>query len=219
MPKIGRPKKKQNLKTFRKIHRRKTMHLSARKIYPYIQWCDTALLTAKGITSSALVDSTVALQFQLDMLPQYATFTALYDQYRIVKVEIHLNPRVQVFNGMTVGQGTVAQNYTKKIIWTIDNDDAVAPTNYNTVREYGNSHEFNLINGNSKVITFKPAVSAYVYNGVSPAYGERFSPWIDVAYPSVPHYGIKMALPVSTTVNDCTVDFSARYYIEFRSVR
>lgn len=215
-------KRRVGLRQFRKTYRKQSgFNTNMDKIiYPYRQYCDTALLTNAGITTQVAVDSRFAWQFTLNMLPQVATFTSLYDVYRISKIEFTIRPRAVIHQILGGGQGTVGLPAYNNFIYAVDNDDANVPASYNELREYGNAKEIQLLQGRKHVITFKPAVAQIIYNnGITTANGERFSPWIDVANPAVPHYGIKIALPPTTSANQITCDITVRYLLEFKQVR
>jgi len=192
-------------------------------IYRYRQYCDSALLSYTGVTSTTITDSCYAWQFQLNMIPQVATFTSLYDEYRIDGVEFTLVPRANINiasgNLAGTGQNTVANAYLPRLIIAKDHDDATVPASYNALREYGNSKEYYVQNGRVIKVYIKPAVAQQIYNGVTSANSERFSPWIDCANNNVPHYGIKVALPASAIANYITLDVTVRYLLSFRQVR
>jgi len=153
------------------------------------------------------------------MIPQFSTFAALYDVYRIDAVEFTIAPRASVEVAIGGTMGPAATQNICKIIVTVDHDDANVPTNYNTLREYGNSKEYYCREGKELKIVFKPAVAMQIYNGITAANSERFSPWVDVANVDVPHYGIKIAVAGTAIANQFTADISARYLLSFKQVR
>lgn len=188
-------------------------------IYPYKQYCDTATLTNSFITSST-VGTNYAWQFTLDMLPQVATFAALYDVYRIAKVEFCIRPRAIINAPINSSQGTLAGGgYLNNVLVAVDHDDANAPTSFNALREYGNAKEYQLATGRPIKFTFVPAVAQQIYNGVVAASGERFAPWIDMGNTNVPHYGVKVAMQPMATNSIVTCDITVRYMIECKQVR
>lgn len=204
------------------LRKRISMNMRLDKfIYPFRQYCDDGLLTYSAVTSSALVDNVYAWQFTAAMIPQFATFAALYDVYSIKLIEFTIRPRYAIeTNPNASSMGTVAQRYLSNYIVVVDHDDANLPTNYNALREYNTAREYYDNPAKVKKIVFKPAVAQIIYNnGITTANSERFSPWIDCANPNVPHYGVKMALPVNSTANFLTMDISVRYLIEFKHVR
>jgi len=187
--------------------------------YPYKQYCDQALLSFPGCSSRTL-DTGYAWQFALNQIPQVVTFAALYDSYRINLIEFTIRPRAIRTQVMSASEGLVSQQFVNNIIVAVDHDDANPPLTYNELREYGNAKEYSLTDGLPRKIIFKPAVAALLYNnGITQGNTERFSPWIDVANTNIPHYGIKLVVPPTNTVNDFTFDVTVRMLIEFRQVR
>jgi len=227
MPSVSQAQLKASLinmaKGKRKKHRKRQFNLKSKIsnfIYPYKQYCDGGSLTQAGMTT-ATTGSFYAWQFTLDMIPQVATFVALYDKYRIRQIEFTIRPRALTTSAINTGQGTVAQQYLTTLIVAVDNDDANVPASYNALREYGNAKEFagHLVTKPIKIV-FRPAVAMLSYNnGITFGSSERFSPWIDCANTAVPHYGLKAALGNTASNNLQTFDVSARYLVEFCNVR
>lgn len=194
-----------------------------RIVYRYKQYCDSTSLNQKTITTAALTENGYSWQFQLNMIPQFATFTSLYDVYRIDMVEFTVVPRasINIASGALAGtnQGINTTLYLARFIMTVDTDDAVVPTTYNQIREYGQAKEYYVVQPKPIKIYFKPAVAQLLYNGITPASTEKFSPWIDCANSAVPHYGVKIVMPQTQADNYITCDITARYLLSFKQVR
>lgn len=228
MPLRGRPKGSKNkyvkLIPFNKYRSKavKRMHhtLTSRinnMIYPYKQWCDSSLLSNPSISSGNPADTYYAFQFTLDMIPQVATFAALYDQYRITEIQLIVRASAVVTIDEFEGQGLPVGPH--QFIYCIDHDDANVPTSYNQIREYGNAKEMNMVTGKDVKIKFQPYVSTLVYNGITPAYRPVPAPFLDLSVTNVPHYGVKMALKGSNVSGLLSCNVSARYCIEFKNTR
>lgn len=157
--------------------------------------------------------------------PDYAEFTALFDQWCIDKVEVSLIPTFS-----NAGIGSNALTMLQTIIHATDDDDSTA-SGALVLQQYANAKYTQLLpdaNGNRgplRVFRPKPAIAAY-QTGVTFAYGEltRGPKWIDVAYPTVPHYSFKAAIDSNTATGTsasviCYLDLVVRYHYKFKTVR
>lgn len=159
------------------------------------------------------------------VVPNYAEFASLFDQWCIEKVEVHILPS---YNGAAMSSNGLY--YLPTIIHAVDDDDSAAATNLDLM-QYGNARYTQLLNvsqGQMKPIRVfrpKPAIAAY-QTGATFAYGEltRGPKWIDVSYPTVPHYSFKAALDpnaIAGTANATTavLDVVCRMHYKFKTVR
>lgn len=128
-------------------------------------------------------------------------FMSLFDQYKITKVEVWLEPQAAL--------GTTAFGV---LYSTVDLDDANTPTNYRSV----NAHQSALVGlgGAGRYHAWQPNVATALYSGVFTSFGNEPAGWIDVASPSVQHFGLKIASPPTPTV--VTYVLSLRLTVSFR---
>lgn len=227
MPLIVRKMKRLALRARQRLFARK-FRTSARRltfskdfskmVYPYKQWTDGTLLTQNFITSSNLVENCYAWSFTLNMLPQVATFAALYDEYRIASIEFIVRPHGLANLPFANSQGATSQ-YNGTICIVNDHDDATVPASYNVLREYSVAKEFNPNLGKEFRMVFTPHVSQQIYNGVTPSYKSIPAPWLDMGITSTPHYGVKVAMHVTAFANITTCDIDVRYLLECRQSR
>lgn len=139
------------------------------------------------LSASAVAFVGQGYQFQLDQLPGYTEFTTLFDQYRIPLIEFQLISLQST--GSQVGGGFTPC----KLLSVVDYDDANAPATENDLLQYENVKVVGCIT--SHTIKFKPRIATALYGGaVFTAFGNGAAQWIDVASPSVPHYGIKLGI-------------------------
>lgn len=168
-------------------------------------------------------------QFQLAKSQGYSEFTPLYDQYKIEKVVLKFE-----YKGGSPGPGSSAMGNTAlqpSILWFEDRDDAVN-TNFDDWKERAAiSRKWNL--RTPFVHTIYPTVlNAGITEGgtiAAPRIGR--APWIDVASPTVTHYGFKFLIqdwPLtdgmssgadSSAVIQAMLRVTATYYLKFRNVR
>lgn len=175
-----------------------------------------------------------SILFQLDNLINYGEFTALFDQYKITKVDIyfklHTNP-YQLY--ATQNSGTVAPYAAPTTFPTLwlhnDKDDSTAMTRaefqerQRTVRK---------VLQPNKIVkwTCRPTILTQLYRTVATTgYAPKYGQFIDCAQPNVPHYCTKWGIDYDGYVvppiqvnpygQDITVGVEMRYYFTCRDVR
>lgn len=154
------------------------------------------------------------------LCPDYAEFTSLFDQWCIDKVEVMLIP---TYTNADIASTT--SRYLPTIVHCTDDDDAASASRL-YLQQYGNAKYTQLLGGATALRTFrpKPAIAAY-QTGATFAYGEltRGPKWIDVAYPTVPHYSFKAALDSAgtgaTSATIAYIDVVVKYHYRFKTVR
>lgn len=171
-----------------------------------------------------------AHMFTLGMLPDYAEFTTLFDQYKISGVKLRITPYSTAQMAQT-GVGT-ANNQTLSVLMhsVLDHDDYTAPaagtTGINALRQYRTYKTRNFLarNGQPINIWLRPRIATAAYgSGVFSSYANSKPLWIDCDSINVEHYGIKYICEVfqpDTTV-PCFVWFKieAKLYISLREPR
>jgi len=170
-------------------------------------------ITQMAWTSAWLVANTVTVDqavknFQFSDLDQYTSLAAVFDQYRILKVECWIEPRVT-----TVTQA--AATNLGQMASVIDYDDSATLTNFASYLDYQNVFVGGGADGHYRC--FSPHAAIAAYSGTFASFANEASPWIDAASPNVQHYGLKAC----TTVADAAYvyDLRVRYHLELRNVR
>lgn len=198
----GRPRTKPRLPMVRsRVQRRiaqSNIHKFTRNVY-----------YGGAITGSNLVDTFGSLQFQLNALPNFAEFTALFDMYRIDKIRVYFMPRA---NSAEVGtnQGLV------KFSSVIDYDDIAIPGSINDLMQYENLRMTNTSQNHVRTLVPKFAKTVYasaIASGYGPATG-----WIDCDSPNVQHFGVKWCLQQLPALGQ-SYDIRIKYYLSFKNVR
>lgn len=159
------------------------------------------------------------LEFHLTDLPNSAEFQNLFDQYRIRKVKLRWIPQATVAN-----PGIIGANNGPDFYYTADYDDSTPPSSRDQMMQeqgvkirYGVSRPFTYL--------ISPRAANLVYGGAlaTDAYAmARKSQWLDVAYPAVPHYGIKFGMWNTgglTSTADYNIDLYADYYVDLMGPR
>lgn len=160
------------------------------------------------------------------LVPDNSDFTSLFDQWCIEKVEVSILPSYS-----NAGMSSNGLVMLPSIVHAIDDDDNTAATNLQ-LQQYGNAQYTQLLQNAASgtmtpLRTFrpKPALAAY-QTGATFAYGEltRGPKWLDISYPTVPHYGFKAALDPSTATGTPSsvmayLDVVVKYHFKFKTVR
>lgn len=171
-------------------------------------------------TTNVLNDACFAMSFKLSDLVQATTFTGLYDQYRITKVKVIIG---RTANQQGIGNAAQAVSFpSQQLWWVVDVDDASVPANLSVIQEYSKCKCRNMLEDKEVHISFKPHCADALYSGgVFSSYGNRTSPWIDVASPSVEHYGLKLCIPcpIGTVFAEQNFTIRTEYYLDFKNVR
>lgn len=167
-----------------------------------------------------------ALKFQLGHLANVSEITSLFDNYRIRAVKIDIMATFNSGESYINSAPGVSQTSTVGIIptmhYTIDHDDATAPTNVVMVME--NSYAKSKRMDRPFSIVIKPraqqmigtTAGASAVGGILPS-----STWIDNAATNVNHYGLKFWVenwPVTSVVNTAAVQFICTYYLDAKNV-
>jgi hypothetical protein len=157
-------------------------------------------------TTSNSVGTPASLSFQLSDIAEYASYTTLYDQYKIRSVEVRLIPQ-----GNTNGDGADSQ-------WAsvLDYDDATNLTSLEKALEYDTSVSCSFNDG--MIRNFRPRVAVAAYAGAFTSFKNEKAGWIDCASPSVQHYGVKL-YSEPTITNAQGIRAIVTYWIDFCSSR
>lgn len=181
----------------------------AGQTYRYIRFID-----GNNIVQTAAGDLHGAVYFALTSLDNYTEFTGLFDQYRIVAVELHIRPlqnNSQYFSTST--------DLFPRFCSVIDYDDATVLTSAADYRQYQTYKETNWNQYHSRVI--RPHLAVAAYSGAFNSYANMSGTWIDLVSPSVQHYGWKYFVSTGavgqTHLQSWSVEY--KYCLEFRQVR
>jgi hypothetical protein len=160
------------------------------------------------LAQSAAVFTQAVKNFQLSDIDQATQLAAVFDQYRLARVECWLLPRVTVTTQATgTSMGQVAT--------VVDYDDSNTLTNFASYLDYQNVMVAPGNEGHYR--SFTPHVAVAAYSGTFASFENVTAPWLDCASPNVQHYGFK----AGSTVADAaySIDLDVRYHFEFRNVR
>jgi len=125
-----------------------------------------------------------AWSFQLSDVVDVTELSALFDQYKLNGVAVRCIPRFsQIIQNANSVDAPRCYAY-------IDYDDANTPVSEAECLSRANCRIIHPVRGFK--MYFKPSLDITIYQpGSASAYARGYSKWIDLAYPAVPHYGLK----------------------------
>jgi len=164
----------------------------------------------KGLVAGSTSAATFyTYAFTLADCSEYSSFTNLYDQYRIVKIQCLFMPLTLL---QTAGTGSVTSS---PLVVIADYDDNSTLTSMVQLYNYQNVQ---FCKCQDKLeFAIKPRLALAAYSGSFTSYANASPQWIDSNSTAVQHYGIKVGIDQSTQVPSWV--FYARYFLEFRAVR
>jgi hypothetical protein len=167
---------------------------------PY-KFCDT-LTIENSFTTNTSVPTFKSYLWSLSDVANAGNYVALFDQYRLTQIEFWTFP--------TVSSGAINGLYKS----VVDYDNASNLSSLAAADEYQNVHVTTLGSGHYRRIT--PHAAMAVYAGAFTSFANVTSPWIDCSNQGVQHYGVKLAVDV-TTGGAFAFDVITKYYFEFRN--
>lgn len=160
------------------------------------------------------------ISFRLNDLAQNTTFTALFDQYRIMKVVVYLRPQTQGLVQTTSAAATPNVNPQGNIYTAVDPDSATAQS-ISSILQYQTCRIQAAGSPKTIVTTIYPQTTGGTLSGgttVVAASGVN-GRWLDCGVPSVDHFGFLVSLDNGSANYLQIWEIDALYFLEFRSVR
>lgn len=159
------------------------------------------------------------------VLPNYTEMGALFDKFRIDKVDVYYTSSVYSNGGM----GSAQAQYMPACAYSVDTDDS-NPAACSDIQQYATC-KYTQFGGNQTkpklLASFKPLPSLALYTTGTTVAGaadlNSKNLWLDCGTPGIKHYGMKMGLDqILTTTTGQTwymVNFQVRYHLCFKDVR
>jgi len=157
---------------------------------------------------STTVDTSGSITASLNLLNDYTEFTALFDSYRILRLDVDFIPVSSVTPGAP-------------LFTVIDYDDATILGSLGAFLEYGDvlAHSQS---GRKHSRTLAPRAALSAYNGTFTSFAHSmYKQWFDCASPGVQFYGLKYIIPALAS-NSPTLGaymINVRYTLQFCSER
>lgn len=180
------------------------------QVYTFSLLCPSILLQqgTGEVLASGATHGILAPTFT--QLPDYTELSFVYDQYKITSLDY------QCFPG--TGLSTFASSTTNAptFVSVIDYDDAAVPGNMTVLREYQSLQLHDPYRPWRRTVhpQINLSTSALAEAPVS-------SPWLDMATPAQPHYGLKIGIEGNATsgANLCQWRVHLRMTVQCRRVR
>jgi len=184
--------------------------------------CSKVLTTVQSIPDAVITQQATTVLFgtqnyQAGFLDQIGSFAALYDSYRIIKVEVTFMP---MYTCTSLANGIGTTLLIPLIYTVIDYDDATNLSSIAAAREYDTVQ----IHDDKKLFTrtFQPKVAKAVYTGSFTGFSQgKLTDWMDMASTNIQYYGLKYAVSAQSTgsTNLQQWNLSTRMTVQFTSLR
>jgi len=157
------------------------------------------------LTMSTTLNTYGASQFSVSQLAETASWTAVFDEYRITAIEVELEFPMTESTSITQDAG--------RYVSVIDTDDATVPTNLDLLTAYSCAVESSVTQKHYH--RWAPGVAVDLYTGAFGGFGNVTSPWIDCGSTTVLHYGLKYGCTPGAAVG--TMVMTYKFHVEFRA--
>lgn len=180
---------------------------------------------ASGGLITGLTDLCFSMYFRAQDVTNWSDFVALFDQYRIKKVQL-----VFRMTGAATSAAPAATNILTNptVCWIEDYDDGNIPSGPDALRERMGLKMKQLLPGRGVVVNVRPKCLASFYpGGVSTSSAAAGvpgkAPWLDIVQGTIPHFGIKGFFKEldlrGVTAPGYQISVEAKYTLEFRNVK
>lgn len=144
-----------------------------------------------GPTTGGGTDGAFSIFFQMSDLPQVASFSALFDEYKVNYVKYKFTPAVEQYAETNVITDTATPFQMQYLNTVLDYDDATNLTSINQAMEYESFKSTRA--GHITVRSGVPSLSNEVYRtgGGTIGYARKSKQWCDMAYTDIPFYLLK----------------------------
>lgn len=127
------------------------------------------------------------IQFRMDMLPGLNDFSTLYDKYKLRGASVRIIPLSNFASASNLGTLPV-------ITAVVDQDDKTIPSDDIVLREYGNCKVKRLANGFKMYVRPKINTTIADNTGADQSAVVTSPKFLDMAQPSIEHFGVKFWL-------------------------
>lgn len=168
------------------------------------------LAAARTATQSTTVVA-AGDSFTFSQLSNVASFSSLYDKYRVDYLEYTFRPQYNQQYFSTQANFIVPQIYIAP-----DRDDANTPTGISYMQEYQSCQVHQT---DTFTLRFKPGVQLGVFGGAGIITGGTvISPWLDCSQTGIPHFGIKYAIDAGIATALQTWNITLAVGLSFKNV-
>lgn len=183
-----------------------------------------SLLNDGIFSNSSLSQTTGALSFQLQDMPDHALYTSMFDQYRFNKVVVKFIPTMTtVVNRPYDDTTTISVVDGCRLAAVIDRDDDATPSTADgyekTLHRQGSR---SVSAGQPMTITLIPTRLAMVYRTATTTgykVDNNYKEFNDCAQHDIRHFGVKYALQPYAPANCFQYRVQLTYYLSFKDRR
>lgn len=192
-------------------------------LYEYIR-CTEVGKFSKVLSPNAGTQ-TFGFAITLQDLPNYAEFTALYDQYQISFVKWHFICSSSDASTTINDAASSTQFPVNGYIHTAVDKTDVTPSGVDELRQYQSyaSHRLTDLNGKKGCVSYQPRVNINIAAEAGTYLAQTHSKmWLDTASSSVVnHMGLKWAVSYPSGIINTQVDLQiyAQVWLKFRNVK
>lgn len=183
----------------------------------------TGILQGNG--SNAVSSFNCAVCFAINDIPNWSEFNALFDQFRLNAVMFQIKMVSNPDSAITPGVNTTNYGNFYPTIWYCPDHDDNAILTVAQLKEFERVRHKVLRPNQELNIMLRPTTLSQVYNTTTAAgYACNFRrSWLDVATPSIPHFGLKFAIDFeglnNTIVQGFSFKINAKYYFQCKNTR
>lgn len=198
------------------------MRIQRPNVYFYKQAIDGSLITgigARTITQQSGV-SNYACEFRVSTLPNWNALSALYDQFCLTKVVFKLIPMVNINGVQPLAASTlISPGLLATVVDTDDGNVLSNLTDYESYQSYRCQPAMST-RTHTRVVVPALRVVTVATGGTQQPGAPKKKQWVDCAYPTTSHFGIKIFLDAYGNFNaPACYQVQAIYYVKFRNVR
>lgn len=164
------------------------------------------LPVAPLFTTSSTVPTFGSAFFTVSSLADITGYSNLFEQYRITRIEVLIEPQVSETTNTSADPG--------EYISVVDIDDANTPTSYPDLGSYTTAVQTRGTQQHYHCWT--PTVAVAVYSGAFTSFAATTSMWLDMGSPNIQHYGLKAGAPVVPAGGIQSYLYQARLHVSFR---
>lgn len=178
------------------------------------QLSTTRLFESTSVTASSAGAVSTGYSFSISTLPDIADFTALFDQYKLNKIEFTLVPNI-TSNDMN----PVTTYYEMPNVHTIiDRDDDATPGALINLMQYPSYRRTRGHQVHKRV--WVPSLAQTIYKTASTTGTAQKGPmWLDLADTTLPHFGLKLYIDQTNAATNIKYRLYIKYWLQFKGVR
>lgn len=179
----------------------------ARHLNPLRNYLYNQFLPAFGI-NSATIGAVNNWSFTVGQLDGIASYTGLYDEYCVRKIEMWFMPKVT--------ENSIINN-VMPLLATAYDPDGSAVTGITDVEQYESAVVTNATVGH--YLCYTPSIAVATFGGAFTKYSYEMNQWCDIANTDISQYGACSALTGVNSAGDFSYNVEVRMWVEFRGVR